>query len=60
VLLKSNPSPTLKSCKIARVYENPEDRERLLDALRKAGLNLRERASSFTLWRLKTSVGNET
>ena len=37
-LLKSNPNFDLKSWKLARMYKNPEDTERLLNALRKAGL----------------------
>ncbi len=36
--LKINPKFTLKSWKLARMYKNPEDTERLLNALRKAGL----------------------
>jgi tetratricopeptide (TPR) repeat protein len=37
-LLKIDPKFTLKSWKFARIYKNPEDTERLLKALRKAGL----------------------
>jgi adenylate cyclase len=37
-LLKIDPKFTLKSWKFARTYKNPEDTERLLKALRKAGL----------------------
>ncbi|MFC1580205.1 tetratricopeptide repeat protein, partial [Thermodesulfobacteriota bacterium] len=37
-LLKINPKFTLKSWRYARVYKNPEDTERLLNALHKAGL----------------------
>ncbi len=37
-LLKTNPNFALKSWELARVYKNPKDTERLLDALRKAGL----------------------
>jgi len=37
-LLKIDPKFTLKSWKLARTYKNPEDTERLLKALHKAGL----------------------
>jgi len=37
-LLKSNPKFSLKSWKYAGLYKNPEDTERLLNALRKAGV----------------------
>ena len=37
-LLRTNPNFALKSWKFARVYKNPEDTERLLNALRRAGL----------------------
>jgi adenylate cyclase len=37
-LLQTNPNFALKSWKFARVYKNPEDTERLLNALRRAGL----------------------
>jgi tetratricopeptide (TPR) repeat protein len=37
-LLKRHPKFSLKSWKYARTYKNPEDTERLLDALRRAGL----------------------
>ena len=37
-LLKRHPNFTLSSWNLARTYKNPEDTERLLNALRKAGL----------------------
>ena len=37
-LLKNNPNFTLKSWKMAHLYRNPKDTERLLNAVRKAGL----------------------
>jgi adenylate cyclase len=37
-LLKTNPNFALKSWELARMYKNPKDTERLLDALRRAGL----------------------
>jgi tetratricopeptide (TPR) repeat protein len=37
-LLKRHPKFSVKTWKYARVYKNPEDTQRLLDALRRAGL----------------------
>ena len=37
-LLEANPKFSLSSWELARTYKNPEDTERLLNALRKAGL----------------------
>ena len=37
-LLKTNPKFSISSWNLARLYKNPEDTERLLNALRKAGL----------------------
>ncbi len=37
-LLKRHPKFSLSSFNLARTYKNPEDTERLLNALRKAGL----------------------
>ena len=37
-LLKRHPKFSLSSFNLARTYKNPEDSERLLNALRKAGL----------------------
>jgi adenylate cyclase len=37
-LLKTDPRFSLSSWNLARLYKNPEDTERLLDALRRAGL----------------------
>ena len=36
--LRANPSFTLSSWKYGHLYKRPEDRERLFEALRKAGL----------------------
>ena len=36
--LKANPSFTLSSWNLGRLYKRPEDSERLYEALRKAGL----------------------
>jgi tetratricopeptide (TPR) repeat protein len=37
-LMKANPNFALESWEFARMYKNPEDTERLLNALRRAGL----------------------
>ena len=36
--LKANPTFSLSSWEFGRLYKRPEDRERLYEALRKAGL----------------------